>query len=74
MKNLVSGKVQKKQISICTMGYYDLMESWPGDCLNSGALNKKLNELGITEEELWNLIDLKLDPLNKKDYRLKALL
>ena len=61
-----NGKVEKKQTPICTMGYYDLLDSWPGDHLNTAVLNKKLEELSITEAELWDLIDLKLDPINKK--------
>ena len=61
-----NGKVVKKQISICTMGYYDLLESWPGDCLNTAALKKKLEELGISEGELWDMVYIKLNPLIAK--------
>ena len=62
----VDGQVQKKQISLCTMGFYDLLESWPGDCLNTASLKKKLEELDITEEVLWDLVYLKLNPLISK--------
>lgn len=61
-----NGVVKKKQVSICTMGYYDLLESWPGDFLCSDTLNKKLEELRISEEELWNMVYLKLNPLIEK--------
>ncbi len=61
-----SGTVKKKQTSICTMGFYDLLESWPGDFLNTAALKKKLEELGISEEALWDLVYVKLNPLIQK--------
>lgn len=60
------GKVKKKQVSICTMGYYDLLDTCPSDYLRRDTLNKKITELGISEEELWDLVYLKLDPLIEK--------
>jgi hypothetical protein len=57
------GKVKKKQWVICTMGYYDLFEFWPGDCINGQKLKEKLEEMEITEEELWDMVYQKLDPL-----------
>lgn len=60
------GRVQKKQVSICTMGYYDLLDLWPGEYLNSVKLNEKITELDISEEQLWELVYIKLDPLIEK--------
>lgn len=60
------GKVKKKQWVIATMSYYDLLEYWPGDCILQSKLNEKLEEMGITEEELWDMVYKKLDPLIKK--------
>lgn len=66
------GKVKKKQWVICTMSYYDLLQYWPGDCVNQNKLNTKLEEMGITEEELWDLVYAKLDPITeqiKKEFK-----
>jgi hypothetical protein len=60
------GKVKKKQWVICTMGYYDLNDSWPGDFLTSTELKKKLEQMEITEEKLWEMVYQKLDPLIKE--------
>lgn len=60
------GKVKKKQWSICTMGYYNLLELWPGDFIIQSKLNEKLQEMNITEDELWNMVYKKLDPIIKK--------
>lgn len=57
------GKVRKKQWVICTMSYYSLIEFWPGDCVSQSKLEEKLKEMGITEEELWDLVYEKLEPL-----------
>jgi 6-pyruvoyl-tetrahydropterin synthase len=59
----VNGKVKKKQWVICTMDYYALLEYWPGDCITQGRLNEKLEEMGLTEEQLWDMVYQKLDPL-----------
>jgi phosphoglycolate phosphatase-like HAD superfamily hydrolase len=48
------------------MGYYDLLESWPGDYLNRERLNEKLAELGVTEVQLWDMVYLKLNPILEK--------
>ncbi|MDQ4680232.1 hypothetical protein, partial [Stenotrophomonas maltophilia group sp. RNC7] len=53
------GKVKKKQWVICTMGYYDLLDSWPRDFIVSSKLEEKLNEMELTEEQLWDLVYLK---------------
>jgi hypothetical protein len=55
--------IKKKQWVICTMGYYSLIDSAPGDHLLSKVLKLKLKEMGITEEELWKLVYEKLDPI-----------
>ena len=57
------GKIKKKQWVICTMGYYDLFDSWPGDFVISSKLEEKLKEMEITEKQLWDMVYLKLDPI-----------
>jgi hypothetical protein len=58
-----NGMVKKKQWVICTMNYYALLEYWPGDCTVKDVLNNKLKEMGITEEELWDMVYIKLQPI-----------
>lgn len=58
-----NGKVKKMQFYICKMSYYDLINIWPGDCINGTRLKEKLQEIGISEEELWDLVYEKLNPL-----------
>lgn len=61
-----NGKVKKKQWVICTMSYYDIVSgcgSWIGDYCN---LDSKCELIGITEDELCELVYKKLDPLVKK--------
>ncbi|MMZ48239.1 hypothetical protein D1872_99050 [compost metagenome] len=58
-----NGQVKKKQWTICTMSYYTLLEFWPGDCLNSKLLEVKLQEMGISESELWDMVYEKLNPI-----------
>lgn len=60
------GKVKKKQWVICTIGYYELLEFWPGDYINQSKLNEKLQEMNISEDELWDMVYEKLDPVIKK--------
>lgn len=57
-----NGKVKKKQWVICTMGYYYIIDygSWIGDCCR---LEDKLETIGISEEELCDLVYSKLNPL-----------
>ena len=63
-----NGKVKKKQWVIGTMGYYDIATNacWIGDCIRQSKLEEKLNYMGISEEELWEIVDEKLDPLIEK--------
>lgn len=61
-----NGKVKKKQWVICTMSYYDIVSgcgSWIGDYCN---LDLKCESIGITEDELCEIVYKKLDPLVKK--------
>lgn len=60
-----NGKVKKKQWVICTIGHYYMIEwgNWIGDCCR---LQDKLEAIGITEDELCNLVYEKLDPLTDK--------
>ena len=60
------GKVKKKQWVICTMSYYDLIDSWYGDHYTSRTLEEKLNEMGIDEDTFHEMINVKLEPLIKQ--------
>lgn len=60
------GKVKKKQWVITTMGYYTLLEHWPGDCIIQTKLNEKLVAIGITEQELWDMVYVKLEPISNR--------
>jgi hypothetical protein len=58
-----NGKVLKKQWVICTMSFYELAEgSFAGDHTRRN-LRDKVAEIGISENELWQLVYEKLDPL-----------
>ncbi len=58
------GKVRQKQVSICTIRYYDVIDfgDWIGDYVR-GDLKAKADILGITEEELTNIIYEKWQPV-----------
>ncbi len=58
------GKVRQKQVSICTICYDDVIEfgDWIGDYVR-GDLKAKADILGITEEELTNIIYEKWQPV-----------
>lgn len=57
------GKVLKKQWVICTMSFYALAEgSYAGDHTRRN-LRDKVVEIGISENELWQMVYEKLDPL-----------
>lgn len=60
-----SGKVRKKQVAICTIGYYDFIDfsGWYRDYINGSLLKDKLDILGISEEELDGVVFAKLDPI-----------
>jgi len=59
------GKVKKRQYTVCTMSYYDICESWWGDCIIGGE-KALADRLGIEVSDLYELIDSKLDPLQKR--------
>lgn len=60
----VDGKVKKKQTVICTVGYYDIVDwgGWIGDFI-IGGLKTKADILGLTEDELYELIYGKWQPI-----------
>lgn len=62
-----SGKVRKRQYSVCTMSYYDLCVDcgWWGDFIIGGdrALAEKLN---MDPAELCGIIESKLGPLRER--------
>lgn len=59
------GKVKKKQWVICTMGYYDILDFSPYDFISDKRVKSLVEEMGITEEEFWNMIYEKYDPLRE---------
>lgn len=63
-----NGKVKKKQWVICTMEYYDIAQgtTYIGDYFISSNWEKKLKSLGISEDELYDLVYKKLDPLIRR--------
>jgi len=58
-------KVKKKQWSICTISYYQIAEGWTwiGDYTN---IKSKIQKIGITEDELCDVVYKKLDQLKEK--------
>ncbi|MGA3598602.1 hypothetical protein [Lysinibacillus agricola] len=60
-----NGKVKKKQWVICTMGYYDFIDSWYGDYYLSDKMNRWLKEMEINEDQFYEIINVKVDPLTK---------
>lgn len=59
------GKVKKKQWVICTMEYYDIAQgtTYIGDYFISSKWEEKLKSIGVSEDELYDLVYKKLDPL-----------
>lgn len=59
------GKVKKKQYSICTMSYYDIADNstWIQDYMRLSRWDSLLDRIGITEDDLCNIVYKKLDPL-----------
>jgi hypothetical protein len=57
-----NGHVKKKQWVICTVGYYDLIDSFIDEIIVS-SFEKKLAQMEVDGEYLWNLIQEKLQPL-----------
>lgn len=60
------GVVIKKQYAVTTVGYYDLAESWIGDCVISKKLEAIAASLNTTTDELWTVINAKVDPLQER--------
>lgn len=56
-------KVKKRQWVICTMGYYDLLHSAVGDHIIYGDFKKKLKEMELEENQLWDMVYSKLQPI-----------
>lgn len=61
----VKGKVKKKQMVICTVGYYDIIDygSWIGDYVNGCKWQAKVDTIGLPEDELVELIYKKFQPI-----------
>lgn len=60
-----NGKVKKKQYSICTMSYYDIIDWSIYDCGDS-KINMLADELNIDSESIYNLIYKKYEPLEER--------
>lgn len=60
------GKVKKKQWFICTIGYYDLIELSLYDFIRESKLKGQLKEMNISEDEFYEMVYKKLDPLIEK--------
>ena len=60
-----SGRVKKRQYTVCTMSYYDFCSTWWGECIVGGetALAEKL---GMDAAELCRIIDAKVEPLPER--------
>lgn len=59
-----NGKVKKKQYSLCTVRYYDIADGWFSIydyC--SRKIEKIAQELGIEQNDIYTLVDNKVDPL-----------
>lgn len=61
-----NGKVKKKQRSLFVIGYYNILDNGPYDYINSDYAEDIAKELGITEEEFWNMVYKKFDQLREK--------
>ena len=62
-----NGKVKKKQFGICTVDYYDLATDW--FCLydwGNSKIETTAKELNCSEEELYTLIEKKLEPIQEQ--------
>ena len=59
------GRVRKRQYSIRTMSYYDIVEYGLYDCAD-GAIGAVSKQLGIDPPTLYDLIESKLTPLREQ--------
>lgn len=62
----VQGVVTKRQYPVTTAGYYDLVEFGLWDCIRPGKVETIAEALDVPEEDLWNLINAKIDPLQAR--------
>lgn len=60
-----NGKVKKRQYSVGTISYYHLLEYGFYDCCH-GAIEYLIQNLSISEDDIYNCILEKLDPLQAK--------
>ena len=58
------GAVRKRQHSICTMSYYDIVEWSLYDCADR-RIQAAADKLGTDPAELYELIEIKLEPLRE---------
>ena len=59
------GVVKKRQYSICTMSYYDVVECCLYDCADR-RIQATADKLGIEPAELYDLIESKLTPIRER--------
>lgn len=59
------GKVKKRQFSVCTMSWYNIIDVWWGDCVLGGE-DAIVEKTGLDAAEINRLIDAKLDPLRER--------
>ncbi len=62
-----NGKVKKRQTVICTIRYYDVVDSgeWIGDYVR-GGLEEKAEALGLEESELVEMVCRKWNPIAER--------
>lgn len=60
------GKVKKKQWAIFTIDYYTLAQYGYWDYVDTKAVKAKLEEMNMTIEELYDMIQKKLEPLQER--------
>lgn len=61
----IGGKVKKKQVYICTVGYYDIVDwgGYIGDYMTGDRKERILDSLGIEEDTLMDLVYGKFQPI-----------
>lgn len=62
----INGVVTKKQCSVTTINYYSLAEYGWYDCINENILKDIADTLNITLDDLYEIIEQKIDPLVDK--------
>lgn len=60
-----NGKVKKKQWSICTMSYYDIIYHCFDDAVVKSVLDAKINEMGVKRSKFYRMVYDKLNPLEE---------